>query len=152
MFFFSFISNKPHKKNMEIYVIDPNTKLAAVYYNREKKYPIYSGFALMSGSLGWRISWIKSTVKLNTKTQGGWMVLTIDVHRPTQHEVCSSVGWSSGTTTMWEPCSRYLVSTILTDRSSWTLLWSDLLKKSLRRPTNYEEIRALLEKPDEEIS
>jgi len=40
---------------MEIFVIDPNTKLAAVYYNGGKL-PHLLWFALISRSPGWRIS------------------------------------------------------------------------------------------------
>jgi len=40
---------------MDIFVIDPNIKLAAVYYNRGK-FPICSGFTIMSRSPGWWIS------------------------------------------------------------------------------------------------
>jgi len=82
---------------------------------------------MMSHSLGWRISWIKLIVNSTIKIHEGWIVLSIDVHWPTQME-CSSARWSSGTMMMWEWCSRYLVSTVLKNQSSWTFLWSDLLE------------------------
>jgi len=61
----------------------------------------------MSHCLGWRISRTKSIVNSTTKTQEWWMVLSVDVHRPTQMEASSSPIWSSGTTTS-EPFSRHL--------------------------------------------
>ena len=48
--------------------------------------------------------------------------------RPIQLKECSSPRWSSGMTTTWERCSRYLGSTVLHDRSSWKLHWSNLLE------------------------
>jgi len=111
---------------MENYVFDSNTKLVVVYYNGGN-YPFCSGFPLMSPSLDWRVSWIKSTSNSSTETRGGWMVLSIDIRRLTQPGVCGSAGWSLWTTTTLEPCSRSLVSTVLEERLSWTLRWSDML-------------------------
>jgi len=92
---------------METTVFDPNTKLAAIYYNGGKP-PHLSGFPLMSPSSGWQVSWIKSTSNSITETHRGWMVLSIDVRRLTQPGVCGSPEWSSCTTTTWEPCYRSL--------------------------------------------
>jgi len=50
-------------------------------------------------------------------------MLSIDIHRPTQLEAPTSPKWSSGMTTMSEPCSRYLVNIILRGQSSLTLHW-----------------------------
>lgn len=58
-----------------------------------------------------------------------WRVDNVEYRcRPTQLEECSSPRWSSGMTTTWERCYRYLGSTVLHDRSSWMLHWSDLLE------------------------
>jgi len=113
---------------MDLSVIDPNTKLVAVYYNGEKQPYLFRVRTDVTLS-GWRIRWIKLIVNSTIETQGGCMVLSIDSHRPTLPELCGSSWWSSWTTTTWEPCSRYLVSTVLKTRSSWTLRWSDMLEK-----------------------
>ena len=125
-----FITSKLHqeKKIMEFPYFDPNAKLAVVSYNGEN-HPICLWFATKSPSPGWRTSWIKSTVNSTTETQGGWSVLNIDVHCPTQPDHFSSTGWNSKTITTWEPCSLSLLSIVLEDRSSWTLRWLDLLNK-----------------------
>lgn len=107
-------------------IIDLNTKLAAGYYNVGKL--ICLGFRMMSQSLWWRINWIKSTNNSTTKTKEGWTVLIIDVHRLSEPKECSCCRWSSWETTMWMPCSQYLVNKILKDQLSWALLWSDLSK------------------------
>ena len=111
-------NQKPHKKKtMENSAFDLNITLAAVYYNGGN-HPICSWFAMMSPSLGWRVSWIKSTSNSTTETHEGWTVLSIDVRRPTQSRVCGSSGWSSWTTTTWELCSTSFVSSVLEGRSS----------------------------------
>jgi hypothetical protein len=48
-----------------------------------------------------------------------------------------------------------LVGAILKPQLSWKLSWSDLSKifeKKLIHPKTYEEIRALMQEPDEEVS
>ena len=114
---------------------------------------VFHLFTTMSPSPGWMMSWIKSTVNSTTETRGGWSVLTVDVHCLTQPDLFLSAVWNWQTMTTWEPCSLSLLSIVLEDRLSWTLRWLDLLNKfwkSLYRPRNYEEIRALLEGPKEE--
>ena len=65
---------------MEFPSFDPNTKLTAVYYNSGTPPHLF------------RMSWIKSTVNSTTETQGGWSVLTIDVHCPAQPDLFVSAG------------------------------------------------------------
>jgi len=113
---------------MENFVFNSNTKLTVVYDNGWKPPHLFRIHTVVT-LFGLKSQLTKSTVNSAAETHIGWMVLSIDVHRPTHPEVYSSAGWSSWTTTTWEPCSQFFVSTILEDRSSWTLRWSDLLKK-----------------------
>jgi len=80
----------------------------------------------MSRCLAWRIGWTNSIVVLTIKTHEGWTMLNVIVYQPTTIEAYSSPKWSLGATITWWSCSHYLVSIILKDQLSWTLLWLDL--------------------------
>jgi len=75
---------------MENSIFDPNTKLTAIYYNGGKPphlFRIHTDVTSLciEGSTG------SKAANSTTKTHGGWTVLSIDVHRPTQPGVCGSV-------------------------------------------------------------
>jgi len=83
---------------MEFPGFDPNTKLAAVYYNGgipPHLFRIRNDVTLY----GLKYERIKSTVNSTKKTRGGWSVLNTDVHCPTQPDLFTSAGRNSQTTT-----------------------------------------------------
>jgi len=53
-----------------------------------------------------------------TKTQEGWIMLSIVACRWTQMGTFDSLRWSSWTTKAWEPYSLYFVGIVWRDRSS----------------------------------
>jgi len=75
-----------------------------------ENHPICSGFTLMSPFPSWKVSWMKLTMNSTAETHGGWMVLSIDVCRPSHSGVCGLAGWSSWTTTTWEPWAKFWYS------------------------------------------
>jgi len=115
---------------MENFVFYPNTKLAAVYYNRRKPPHLFRIRAdvTLSGLNGQM-----DQINLQLNYRDTWRVVGVEYQRPST-DSAKSVRLSQMKTTT---CSRSLVSTVLEGQSSWTLRWSDLLnkfKKSLIRP------------------
>jgi len=74
---------------MDTLVIDMNTQIHALYYNVGETLSVYNPKWCHDFRLG---------------TQGGSMVLIIDVHRSTQPEEFISATWNSRTTMTWKSC------------------------------------------------
>ena len=80
-------------------------------------------------------------------------MMSINVHRPTQLEASISPRWSSWTKMTWEQCSQYLVITKGSIKLDTFLVrpFKDIQKILIRLRT-YEENKALIMEPDEEVS
>jgi len=74
---------------MEIFVIDSNTKLVAICYN-EGKPPHLFEIRTDVTLFGLKNQLDQINRQLNKETQGGLMVLIIDIHQLTQSKLCGS--------------------------------------------------------------
>jgi len=113
---------------LEFPSFDSNTKLAAVYYNGGTPphlFRIHNDVTLS----GLKDELDQINRQLSHRDTRRVVGVDYDVHCLTQPDLFVSAGWNSQTMTTWEPCSLSMLSTVLEDRSSWTLCWLDLLNK-----------------------